>query len=289
MSPSAKESARVAPPRIAARAACWILATPRREVWPKALLFFFVLVVSKGCKPQYRSRFKRMRYIPTTACALSFSFALSKKPPPPPITGRVSTRHEGSTMTLRSAWSPSVFPHRILLGFWMPLPLPPPKPPPYLSYPLPPPLGRARFQARRTLARACFLLFLVLRRRRLRGLRRIFRFRLRLATDMRDETIGAYRAEDCRGDEGSSRWISKWTGLDWTTPAVGQQQHTTAPYVLELQSVGQSAPSLTRSLGLTTLRPRSEIDLPNRNENFRASRYLERSSCAHLSCTTRNP
>ena len=32
MSPSAKESARVAPPRIAARAACRILATPRKEV-----------------------------------------------------------------------------------------------------------------------------------------------------------------------------------------------------------------------------------------------------------------
>ena len=192
----------------------------------KSASFFFVLVVSKGCKPQYRSRFKRMRYIPTTACALSFSFALSKKPPPPPITGRVSTRHQGSTMTLRSAWSPSVFPHRILLGFWMPLPLPPPKPPPYLSYPLPPPLGRARFQARRTLARACFLLFLVLRRRRLRGLRRIFRFRLRLATDMRDETIGAYRAEDCRGDEGSSRWISKWTGLDYSGSRTTAAHHS---------------------------------------------------------------
>jgi len=36
MSPSAKESARVAPPRIAARAACRILATPRKEVRPKA-------------------------------------------------------------------------------------------------------------------------------------------------------------------------------------------------------------------------------------------------------------
>jgi len=34
--PSAKESARVAPPRIAARAACRVLATPRKEVRPKA-------------------------------------------------------------------------------------------------------------------------------------------------------------------------------------------------------------------------------------------------------------
>ena len=31
-----KESARVAPPRIAAREACRILATPRKEVRPKA-------------------------------------------------------------------------------------------------------------------------------------------------------------------------------------------------------------------------------------------------------------
>ena len=36
MSPSAKESARGAPPRIAARAACRILATPRNEARPKA-------------------------------------------------------------------------------------------------------------------------------------------------------------------------------------------------------------------------------------------------------------
>ena len=47
MPPSAKESARVAPPRIAARAACRILATPRKEV------------VSEGYKPSgYRPRFK---------------------------------------------------------------------------------------------------------------------------------------------------------------------------------------------------------------------------------------
>ena len=36
MSPSAKEPARVAPPRTAARAAFRILATPRKEVRPKA-------------------------------------------------------------------------------------------------------------------------------------------------------------------------------------------------------------------------------------------------------------
>jgi len=49
--------------------------------------------------------------------------------------------------------------------------------------------------------RAWFRLFLLLRRHRLRSLRRIFRFRLRLATDMRDETAGAYRGKR----------------LDWTT------------------------------------------------------------------------
>jgi len=36
MSPSAKDPARVAPPGIAEKAACRILATPRKEVWPKA-------------------------------------------------------------------------------------------------------------------------------------------------------------------------------------------------------------------------------------------------------------
>jgi len=47
-----KESARVAPPRIAARAACRVLATPREEVRPKARRTKLAITyISEGCKP----------------------------------------------------------------------------------------------------------------------------------------------------------------------------------------------------------------------------------------------
>ena len=50
-----------------------------------------------------------------------------------------------------------------------------------------------------SLACAWFLLFLVFRRRRLRSLRRIFRFRLRLATECETRQQGHIRAEECHG------------------------------------------------------------------------------------------
>ena len=83
------------------------------------------------------------------------------------VTGRVSTRHNGSTITLRSAWSPFVFPPRLLLV-----------------------LGHVPLRRD-----PVFMLLLLLGRRRLRSPHRIFRFRLRLATDMRDEAAGAHRGK----------------------------------------------------------------------------------------------
>ena len=105
------------------------------------------------------------------------------------------------------------------------LPPPPPPPPrprcPFASLPLPPLLplplvsraGRKRsagwgvprgasflllFQLFVGLLRRdpVFVLLLLLGRRRLRSLRRVFRFRLRLATDMRDEAAGAHRGKE---------------------------------------------------------------------------------------------
>ena len=61
------------------------------------------------------------------------------------------------------------------------------------SFPLPP--SSSVLASGHSLTRAWFLLFLLLRCRRLRSPNQIFRFHLRLATDMRYGTEGAYRGK----------------------------------------------------------------------------------------------
>ena len=71
----------------------------------------------KGCKPwcHVSPPVQMSTDLSATASALFFSRALWTTRLSPPKTGRVPTRHRGSTKTLRSARPPSVFPPLILL------------------------------------------------------------------------------------------------------------------------------------------------------------------------------
>ena len=90
MPPPAQESARIAPPRIAARAACRILAAPRKEVRPKARRTKLAITPRAWSEPlQHPKRLGTTAPFSATAemnCPTSRENSPAK-PTPRPVTG----------------------------------------------------------------------------------------------------------------------------------------------------------------------------------------------------------